>query len=105
MNQFKATLASKTVWMGILGVLAALPLTGKYLVGLDMGAVADTLSSAVIVVTQICSIIFRISANTQLVPSAQVAEVANNQVAEGVPPKEALVVAKAHVAARQHGRA
>lgn len=104
MEAFKSVFASKAVWAGILTILAATPVTAKYLVGTDIGPLAETLSSVATQVLALFTVIFRVTATKQLVSSPAVADVANQKVAMGIRPKEALVVAKANIAAAENDR-
>lgn len=63
----KSLLASRTIWVNLITLVAGTALGAKYLAGVDPGPVADAISQFVIVIGPIVSSIFRAIATKKIV--------------------------------------
>lgn len=103
MDQFKSIITSRTI------IAAAVTLVADLIAVWGINMTQENQSLAVTLITTIGAALvggFRAAATKQLTGSAAVAQAANHVVAvDKIPPKQALVVAKAKVAAKEAGRA
>jgi ascorbate-specific PTS system EIIC-type component UlaA len=102
MEAFKSILTSKVIITNIVTAVASIVAVW----GFNMTPETQAIVVSVIVgLGAALSSGFRVSSTQQLTPSAEVAQEANQKVAQGIPPKAALITAKAKVAAKEAGRA
>jgi hypothetical protein len=103
MEAFKSILTSKVIITNVVTAVASIAAVWGFNLAPETQA---TVVTVIVALGAVISSGFRVSSTQQLTGSAEVAQAANHVVAvDKIPPKQALVVAKAKVKAKEHGRA
>jgi hypothetical protein len=102
MEAFKSIITSKVIITNVVTAVASIAAIWGFNLAPETQA---TVVTVIVALGAILSSGFRVSSTQQLTGSAEVADIANTKVAQGIPPNAALISAKAKVKAKEHGRA